>query len=342
MSTNKNALIRYQALDRCFRNHVRRYYIEDLIDACNRALQVYTSSPTEVHERQVWKDIVDMERIYPGARIDRVKEGRRKYYRYRDPSYSISSSPLTESEAYMLRDTIQLLSRFDGMPQFAEISELIARLESSFGLKEHRHEVVSFQHNPYLRGLEHLSTLINNIIYRQTISIRYKRFGEDYSTSFLIHPYYLKQHNGRWYLFGLRTSTGRRSRIISLALDRMQAISSGSVPYIPNDTIDWEEYFDDIVGISRPDTPIDTVQLEVRSNVFPYIETNPLHGSQRIIDRGSEWCRIELRLKINHELENLLLSYIDSIRILAPKSLRCRMKERLEEAMRLQRREEEC
>ena len=32
MSVNKNALIRYKVLDSCFRNHAKKYFIEDLID----------------------------------------------------------------------------------------------------------------------------------------------------------------------------------------------------------------------------------------------------------------------------------------------------------------------
>jgi hypothetical protein len=38
MPTNKNALLRYQILDRCFSNRHRKYTIEDLVDAVNEAL----------------------------------------------------------------------------------------------------------------------------------------------------------------------------------------------------------------------------------------------------------------------------------------------------------------
>lgn len=38
MPINKNAMIRYQALDRCLQNRQKRFYINDLIEACNRAL----------------------------------------------------------------------------------------------------------------------------------------------------------------------------------------------------------------------------------------------------------------------------------------------------------------
>lgn len=44
MPTNKNAAIRYQALDKCFRDHRHRYYINDLIDACEEALEYYNGT----------------------------------------------------------------------------------------------------------------------------------------------------------------------------------------------------------------------------------------------------------------------------------------------------------
>ena len=38
MPINKNALLRYQILDRCFSDRHRRYEIEDLVDKVNDAL----------------------------------------------------------------------------------------------------------------------------------------------------------------------------------------------------------------------------------------------------------------------------------------------------------------
>lgn len=39
MPANKHAIIRYQALDKCFSNRYRKYYIDDLIKVCNKALE---------------------------------------------------------------------------------------------------------------------------------------------------------------------------------------------------------------------------------------------------------------------------------------------------------------
>lgn len=60
MPTNKNAQIRYQALDKCLGNWARRYYIEDLIEACNEALYIYNGNSGKeqgVKKRQVQEDL---------------------------------------------------------------------------------------------------------------------------------------------------------------------------------------------------------------------------------------------------------------------------------------------
>ena len=38
MATNKNQFIRYKVLDNCFRNTGKRYFIEDLMKECEKAL----------------------------------------------------------------------------------------------------------------------------------------------------------------------------------------------------------------------------------------------------------------------------------------------------------------
>ena len=55
MPTNKNALIRYKVLDRCFSDFRRRYEIDDLIDEVNETL--YDLYGTSVSLRQIREDI---------------------------------------------------------------------------------------------------------------------------------------------------------------------------------------------------------------------------------------------------------------------------------------------
>ena len=60
MPTNKNAQLRYQIIDKCLSNWSRRYYIEDLVDACNEALYLYNGETKDgcgVKKRQVQEDL---------------------------------------------------------------------------------------------------------------------------------------------------------------------------------------------------------------------------------------------------------------------------------------------
>ncbi len=61
MPINKHSLIRYHALDRCFSNYYRQYYLEDLLNECNKALYEHTGEAIGVKRRQLFDDINFME-----------------------------------------------------------------------------------------------------------------------------------------------------------------------------------------------------------------------------------------------------------------------------------------
>jgi len=63
MATNKNASIRYNVLDKCFRNPGRKYYIENLVNACNDALLEFSGNPDGIKKRQIFEDIKFMESV---------------------------------------------------------------------------------------------------------------------------------------------------------------------------------------------------------------------------------------------------------------------------------------
>jgi predicted DNA-binding transcriptional regulator YafY len=333
MSTNKHAQIRYQTLDRCFRNPGRRYFIDNLVAACNDAIYEHSGIADGVKKRQVQDDIVFMESEAGWSiPLERHRDGKRVYYRYDDTGYSINNQPLNETEVNQLKETIQMLNRFKGMPQFDWMEEILARLEHTFRLRGHTTNVVGFEHNPYLKGLNHISELFNAIVNRQTLAIDYKKFDGE-SKRYIFHPYFLKQYNNRWFLLGLNEQLKESRPITNLALDRIERMAPVATPYIENTGVDFDEYFEDIVGVSLLVREPERVVLEIDNVILPYVETKPLHGSQKIKARGSHTTTVELNLIINHELENLLLAYIDKIRIVAPDALRESMLARIREAV---------
>jgi len=114
-----------------------------------------------------------------------------------------------------------------------------------------------------------------------------------------------------------------RLPVTNLALDRIESIAHHPATYIENREIDFDEYFYDVVGVTvYRDKPVERVVLRAERPALHYIETKPLHGSQRIRDRTDQEAIIELRLQVNYELETLLLSYADCVEVLEPQSLR--------------------
>ena len=333
MATNKHAQIRYQALDRCFRNPGQRYFIEDLVQVCNDAIYEHAGITEGVKKRQVQDDIVFMESEAGWSiTLDRIKDGRRVYYRYEDMRYSINNQPLNETEINQLKETIYMLNRFKGMPQFGWMEEILARFENTFKLRGTTTNIVGFEQNPFLKGIDLFSDIFNAIINKHSLLIIYKKFGKE-SKQYIFHPYFLKQYNNRWFLFGLCEHLKEKKSVTNLALDRIEQISYANIPYVENSETDFNEYFEDVIGVTVYEKEVERIVLEIDNILFPYVDTKPLHGSQKIKERNQQTTTIELSLIINYELENLLLGYIDKIRIVAPEHLRERMVERAKEAI---------
>lgn len=323
MATNKHAVIRYQALDKCFSNFGRRYYIDDLIKACNDAIYEFTGKTGGVKRRQIFDDITFME-SGEGYNIplDRFKDGRKIYYRYNDKYFSIKKQPLSQTEAEQLRNTIMMLNRFKGLPQFDWMEEVLTRFENTFKLRANVDSVVSFEQNPYLRGLEHFTAIFYAIINEQVLEIYYKaHFGD--SHKYVFHPYFLKQYNNRWFVLGLDV-TAEHSSIMNMALDRIEQFDvCSSMPYIKNGSVDFNEYFDDVIGVTVPnEKEVEKILLKVDKIRYNYIESKPIHPSQKVKERADYYVVIELCLIPNYEFETLLLGFADTVKVLSPLSLK--------------------
>ncbi len=333
MATNKHATIRYHALDLCFSNPGRKYFIEDLIDACNNAIYNYTGTSEGIKRRQIFDDIKFMESEQGWSiPLDKVREGKRVYYRYSDKNFSIKKQAINESEANQLKETLSILNRFKGMPQFDWMEEMLIRIESEFKLKTNIKPIVSFEQNQYLKGLNFFSELFNAIHYKKVIDAYYQSFKQEKPVKMRLHPYYLKQYNNRWFLFALNENT---NSISNLALDRIIEIKEINKQYIENKSIDFEEYFDDVVGVTVAENqqPI-KILLQINNNLFPYIHSKPIHGSQKIKVRYNNYVIIELFLQLNYEFISLLFSYGEDVTVIEPEQLRTIIKSKAEKVFK--------
>lgn len=334
MATNKHAIIRYQALDACFANRYKRFFFEDLIEACNKALQEFYLSKEDavndveyyVKRRTIFNDIAFMQSEEGwSAPIKRYYESHRCYYRYEDENFSINKREFSQAELDTLDEALIMLNRLNGTAGFDWVSEFITNFEDKLGRKKNTTPVIGYEKNPFLTGIENLSVLYNYIVNKQALKISYHHFTQGVMVH-IMHPYYLKQYNNRWFLFGITEQN--KEVLTNLALDRITSIELADTPYIPNTSFDFEEYFDDVVGVSVPRSgEPEKVVLRISEKQYPYIKTKPLHPSQSELDKDNRI--IQLNVFLTWELESLILSYGDDIEVIEPVSLRERIQKRI-------------
>jgi predicted DNA-binding transcriptional regulator YafY len=65
------------------------------------------------------------------------------------------------------------------------------------------------------------------------------------------------------------------------------------------------------------------------------METKPIHGSQKSNWINNDTLELKLNLIINYELERLILSYADTVKVIYPLELEKRIQERLNQADKL-------
>jgi len=93
--------------------------------------------------------------------------------------------------------------------------------------------------------------------------------------------------------------------------------------------IDFQEYFDDFIGVTKFGNDLQAIKIWASAEEASYIKTKPLHSSQKKIEEDDNGYTFSIEVLINYELEKLLLSFGEKIKILEPVVLKERIKERL-------------
>lgn len=332
MPVNRNALLRYKTIDTCLRNKYRTWTLEDLIDACSDALYEYEGIDKGISKRTVQNDIQMMRSEKLGYNAPIIVYDN-KYYKYEDEDYSITNTPLSEQDLKVMSEAVEVLQQFKGFSYFSEMGDIVSRLEDHVtSAKQKTTPVIDFEKNENLKGLNHLDTIYHAIVAKQALSITYQSFKARDASTFLFYPYLLKEFKNRWFIFGLQQGA---PMLKNLALDRIQSlINLPDKPYKENNLFDPETFFDNLVGVTKG------IAQEAQKVIFwvsdehaPYVETKPIHKSQKLIEVENNGGTIfEIEVVINQELQREFLGYADGIRILSPNSLVRIMRKKLKNA----------
>jgi predicted DNA-binding transcriptional regulator YafY len=334
MAQNKNALIRYKTIDKCLQNLYRKWTLDTLVEACSDALYEYEGKDSMVSKRTIQLDIQLMRSDKLGYNAPIICYDK-KYYKYEDPSYSITNIPITDSDMQVLSKTVEMLKQFKDFSLFSELTGIIQRLEDKVHTEKTKGKaIIHLDKNEQLKGLDHLDALYQAILKKHCLKLEYQSFKSRKKILITFHPYILKEYNNRWFLVGKKHG---EDAIITLALDRiMQVDYELHMSYQDND-FDGDRFYENTIGVTvLQNTKPKTVILKFDRYQAPYVLTKPLHTSQEILEKISGGgITIQLHVHHNFELERLILGFGDGVEVIKPKSLRDRIAGLLVKALKI-------
>jgi len=245
MPTTKKPLKRYSILDRCFSNTGRNYTLEGLRDSVDEWMLEKDSQSSGISIRQLREEIAFMKSKdgwdAPCSTI--LGDGKKRFYLYEDQSFSIKKRPVKETQIEELKILMDALDAFEKLPQFLHKGN-----------------------NKFDKGKEYFGPLYRAFSQRKQVKMTYTPFSKE-SKTFILTPVYFKQYNNNWFLIVLVEKGGF---VTTKAFDRIENLVVLDSE-IPEDiTFDAEEYFDQIVGVSRP---IDGEIEEMKIQLAPPIPT---------------------------------------------------------------------
>ena len=263
--------------------------------------------------------------------IIRKKRGRQMTYYYEDPDFSVFSQELSEDDFQHLSQALGILRRFEGMPQFEWMEELGARLNLCMNNAKQARAAVGFESSLYNKGMEFFTPLFDAIRKKYTVELRYQSFKMKEPQTLIVHPYYLKEYNNRWFLF---CCNGDYTNLSIYPLDRILAVKPAHVPF-RDTTVNFDDYFKDVLGVTkREGQQAEKVLLKFPKSEYPYVATKPWHSSQHKVAEDEKSVTIELDVVLNYELEQKILSWGDYVEVSGPQELRDKIKERIQSSIR--------
>lgn len=292
MPVNKNAMTRYKILDELLSSRYHNYSLDDLTEEVSNCLCKLDPKSNGVVRRTIEKDIYYLEKegpfmvqieryTVPGYNREKQKSFAKQCLRYANPSFSIFTKEMSDDEEYLLREALSLLGQFDGLPNL----EALEGLRLGLGVRNNDRKIISLAKNPQ-ENSSILGELFTAISHKQVIELHYHKFQDSNKTlSLNVHPYLLKEYNRRWFLFAAAKSD---EKLLCFALDRIDSI----VPQPSHHYLEYEgdinERFEDIIGVTLNDGPVLKIIFWVSDQSKDYVETKPLHKSQKHINADIE------------------------------------------------------
>lgn len=173
-----------------------------------------------------------------------------------------------------------------------------------------------------------LPTFLEYIQNQRVVAIKYRDF-QNQAFEDILHPYLLKEYNGRWYVFGLSeknyAETGIK-QIYQYPIDRIRdssPILKPKLSYLKNDWWNVEQHFGDMVGVTKKEgQKAEKIVVRIFGNSVDYLQTKKIHHSQNLIEEEDNYSDFEFEVIDNYEFRSKILALGSNAEVLEPSELR--------------------
>ncbi len=314
----KNALIRYRIIDRCIRNKYKPFPTkQELREACEEEL--YGSiGGGHICNSTIEKDMFSMREEHDAP--IKYSKGEKGYY-YTDPDFTMNDIPLTENDMDAIAFAAKTLMQFKNVELFRQFGSAIDKIVDHVAVSQDAdaREFIQFESAVADGGNEFLPPILDAIKTQKFVCFDYASFVTGELKPRKVLPLLLKQYRNRWYLISFDDS---KQDYITYALDRIEDFEvSKEVAKKPID-FDPDNYFKHAVGITSGNALPEIILLKVGTIASKYLDSLPIHPSQRIKEMKADHFVFELKVSITEELIREILSYGGEVQVLQPQSLK--------------------
>ena len=190
-----------------------------------------------------------------------------------------------------------------------------------------------------LTNIDLLPVFYKAIANKQVLCFDYQRFGQEPFT-LTFHPQFLKEYNGRWFVFG--DANREPYQAYNVPLDRIvsEVCEVNDVEYIPAPKSFYQDFFNNILGVTHEKgAKVEEVVIRTKTEYqHGLLLTKPLHHSQEEVlpfgeHDGQYYGEVRLTIEPNRELRGRILLYGDNLEVVSPQLLREQIKEVLKKQM---------
>lgn len=305
-----------------------RYSVDELVTLLKRKLS--TLKDGEGYEIGISRRTLISDIKYLRSKGAPIPERSKKYY-YTEPFSFLAV--LGANDTALLDELKGIVSK---LQTFNKINHLMSANfdEIALRISDPTSKYVLFD-NPLenLANQDLLPKFLNYIQNQQVVAIKYRNF-QNQTFEDILHPYLLKEYNGRWYVFGLSeknyAETGIK-QIYQYPIDRIRdsnQVMKPVLPYFKNDWWNVEQHFNDMIGVTKKEgQKAGKIVVRVYGNSVDYLQTKKIHHSQNLIEEEDNYSDFEFEVIDNYEFRSKILALGSNTEVLEPENLRKEFRE---------------